>query len=229
MLITVANLTGGRAQSTCAVNLASELAGITYPCSDRWQSRYSVVLFDADPFSGVVGHYCSGENLPVSCEHRRLADKDVEMWIRRVLAIALEVDYVVMVNPPHYEALTKALVVASDLIVVPCSATAQDLAVTAAMVELIHAARPARADAGPKCMLVPMRSAAGSMDGNGPALQKFGEPLGPVIEENPAFENAYRERRWIGDFAWNSPAHESVRALAVSVKELLAVPARLNP
>ena len=230
MLITVANLTGGQAQSGCAVNLACELSGIEYPSADRWQSRYSVVLFDADPGSGVVSHYSSGENLPVSCEHRRLADSDVERWIDRIQQITAQVDYVVMIDPPHSEATTKALIGVSDLIVITCSAGAPDLAAIRAMIALILAARSIRPDAGPKCLVVPISSGAVTANGYGlgGALSGLGEPVGPVIDESAEFDKAYRERRWIGDFAWNSPAHQNIRSLALSVKRLLAVPARVK-
>ena len=227
MLITVANPTAGQAQSGCAVNLACELSGIEYPSADRWQSRYSVVLFDADPGSGVVSHYSSGENLPVSCEHRRLADSNVENWIQRILQIRAQVDYVVMIDAPHSEAITKALIGVSDLMVIPCSAAAPDLAATRSMIALILAARSKRPDAGPKCLVVPIRSGSGAVNGYGVGgtLSDLGEPVGPVIDESTAFDNAYRERRWIGDFAWNSPAHENIRSLALSVKRMLAAPA----
>jgi cellulose biosynthesis protein BcsQ len=222
MLITVANLTGGR-QSTCAVNLACELAGITHPCADRWQSRYSVVLYDADIRSGVDDDYCSRENLPVSYEKRRPADSNIKRWIERILSISAQVDYLVMIDPPHSEAITKALVGVSDLIVVPCSAIAAGLAAIRAIMELVRAARRSRPDAGPKCLLVPVRSGAGAVNGNGGGdeLSNFGEPLGPVIDERAEFKNAYRERRWIGDFARHSPAHEDIKSLALSVKRLL--------
>jgi cellulose biosynthesis protein BcsQ len=230
MLITVANLTGGQPQSGCAVNLACELAGIEYPSSDRWQSRYSVVLFDADPGSGIVAHYSLGEHLPVSCEHRRLADSDVERWIQRIMQITAQVDYVVMIDPPHSEAVTKALVGVSDLIVVPCSAAAPDLPAIRGIIALIRAARSTRPDAGPNCLLVPIRSAGAAANGYGigDALSGLGEPVGPAIDERPEFDNAYRERRWIGDFAWNSPAHEDIKSLALSVKRLLAAPGRVK-
>jgi len=230
MLITVANPTAGQAQSGCAVNLACELSGIEYPSADRWQSRYSVVLFDADPGSGVVSHYSSGENLPVSCEHRRLADSNVELWIQRIQQITAQVDYVVMIAPPHSEATTKALIGVSDLIVIPCSAAAPDLAAIRAIVALILAAQSARPDAGPKCLVVPIRSGSGTANGYGlgDSLNGLGVPVAPAIDESAEFNKAYLERRWIGDLAWNSPAHEAIKSLALSVKRLLAVPARVK-
>ena len=86
------------------------------------------------------------------------------------------------------------------------------------------AARGARADAGPKCLLVPTSSGIEAMNGKGSglALRNLGEPLGPVLHESAEFESAYRERRWIGDFAWNSPAHADITALATFAKLLLS-------
>jgi cellulose biosynthesis protein BcsQ len=222
MIITVVNLTGGRAQSTCAVNLACELAAIAYPFTDRWQSRYRVVLLNADPRSAVVAHYRAGMNLPVSCEQRRPAGLNVKQWIQRVKAIAAEVDYVVIVTPPHSEALTTALVGSSDLVVIPCLVSGSDLRAVTPITKMIRAARAARTDACPKCLLVPTSSGIGARngDGIGAALRKLGEPLAPVLYERAEFESAYSEGRWIGDFAWNSPAHLDIAALATSVRHL---------
>jgi cellulose biosynthesis protein BcsQ len=226
MLITVANLAGGLAQSSCAVNLACELAGVEHPGADRWQSSHRVILFDANPGSGVVNYYCSGNTLPVACDNRRLADSDLNAWIESVRAIAAGVDYFVMLGPMHSESVTSALIEISDLILVPYSVSAPDLPVIATTIELIRVARRARADLGPQCLLVPTRSSIGSMNEVGTAGSlKLGEPLGPLIDGWPEFKSAYSERRWIGDFAWGSPAHGDIRALAVGVRHELAAPA----
>jgi cellulose biosynthesis protein BcsQ len=223
MIVTVANLPGSRTQSTCAVNLACELAGVADPSADRWQSRYKVILLDADPAGDTVARYCSGRNLPVSCEQRRPADSNLEQWIQEVVATAAEVDYLVIVDPPHAEALTRALAGISDLVIIPCPVAGSDLGAITPVTESIRAARTTRTDAGPKCLLLPTSSPIGAMNGNGSgaALQNLGEPLGPVLHESAEFENAYRERRWIGDYAWNSPAHADITALATCAKQLL--------
>ena len=224
MIVTVTNLPGSRVQSTCAVNLACELAGVVYPSADRWESRYKVVLVDADPAGDIAARYCASQNLPVSCEQWRPTDSNLKQWIQRVVATAAEVDYVVVVDPPHSEALTAALAAVSDLVVIPCPVAGLDLGAITPITESIRAARGARADAGPKCLLVPTSSGIEAMNGKGSglALRNLGEPLGPVLHESAEFESAYRERRWIGDFAWNSPAHADITALATFAKLLLS-------
>ena len=223
MIVTVANLPGSRAQSTCAVNLACELAGVGYPPADRWQSRYRVVLVDADPASDLVAGYCAGRHLPVSCEQRHPADSNLAQWVQRVVTTAAEVDYVVIVTPPHSEALITALAGVTDLVISPCPIAGSDLGAITPITESIRSARTARADSGPKCMVLPTSSGIGTMNGqgSGPALRNLGEPLGPVLHESADFESAYCERRWIGDFAWNSPAHADITALATFAKQLL--------
>ena len=63
---------------------------------------------------------------------------DLELWIKRLRTITKEVDYLVVMAPPQVTAATQALIDASDLVVVPCSASAPDLAATAALVCVQH-------------------------------------------------------------------------------------------
>jgi len=220
MLITVANSCGVPSRSASAVNLACELAGIDQHSCDRWQSTYKVILSDADPLSAILNYYSSGEHLPVSCEFRPLEDSNVDRWIQQVLTVSATVDYyLVMLNTPAPPAVPSALFGASDLVIILCSASDPDLAATAALVGLIRTVRLERKTTGPKCLLVPTCSCGGvnTGDWNEDTLRQFGEQMRPKLVECTAFEDAYRNRRWIGDFAWNSAAHKEIKALAMSV------------
>jgi cellulose biosynthesis protein BcsQ len=221
MLINVANLQDG--QSTCALNLACALADMDDLCADRWKGARRVVLFDADPVRGTATGYGSGGHLPVSREYLPLGDSTIEQWLRRVLEIAAAVDYLVVESSPHFAGVATAFFSISDLVVVPCSASAADLAATAVMVEAIVTARRARSDGGPKCLLVPIRPNAGTTqeDDTGEALGAFGEMVGPAIYQRAAFEDAFAGR-WIGDFAHYSIAHAAITALAARVETILA-------
>ena len=221
MLINVANLQDG--QSTCALNLACALADMDYLGADRWKGARRVILFDADPIRGTATGYGSGGHLPVSRDYLPLGDSTIEQWLRRVLAIAAAVDFLVVESSPHFAGVATAFLSISDLVVVPCSASAADLAATSVMVETIATARLARADGGPKCLLVPTRPNAETTQESdaGDALQAFGELVGPAIYEKAAFETAFAGR-WIGDFAHYSVAHAAITALASRVETILA-------
>jgi cellulose biosynthesis protein BcsQ len=119
MLIAVANLKNESGKSTCAVNLACELAGTEQAASDRWQGRNAVLLSMLKP---NADHYCSGGQLPVSCEHLPLDDSKREIRIRRIREIATQVDYVVVDTEPSLPGVMRAMVGIADLVVVPCSA-----------------------------------------------------------------------------------------------------------
>jgi cellulose biosynthesis protein BcsQ len=219
MLINVANLEDG--YSTCALNLACALSGTDHLCPDRWKGARRVILFDAEPSRGTATGYDSGQ-LPISRDCLPLGDSTIDAWLLRILAIASEVDYLVVDSPSHFDAIASAILGISDLVVIPCSSSAADLAAAVAMMAAIGTMRLARADGGPKCLLVPTRGAAETTreDEIGEALRKFGEPVGPAIYRRAAFEDAFAGR-WIGDFAHYSPAHEAAMALAVCVEGIL--------
>jgi chromosome partitioning protein len=209
MLIAVANLKGGTGKSTVAVNLACALA-----------DGKRVVLVDCDA-QGTATHYVSGGRLPIQSDHLPLEDpKDVGQWLRRILAI--KADYVVLDAPPHVGTVTKAIIGISDLVIVPCSASTADLLATVPAMELIKAARSARSDGGPMCLLLPSRVDARTTAGREieKALQKFGEPVGPVIHQRTAFVDAFTAGLWVGGYAPGSAAHADIRALATSVKKV---------
>ena len=107
MLINVANLEDG--QSTCALNLACALSGTDQLCADRWKGARRVILFDAEPTRGTATGYASGGQLPVSRDSLPLGDSTIDKWLLRILAIASEVDYLVIDSPPHLDAIARAI------------------------------------------------------------------------------------------------------------------------
>jgi cellulose biosynthesis protein BcsQ len=221
MLIDVANLNDGRPRSTCAVNLACELADLDNLTGDRWQGKRRVVLFDADPNKGTETRYGYGGHLPVSHDCMPLGDSTIESWVGRLLSVAAEVDYVVVDSPPEFDSVTEAIVEISDLVIVPCSSAGADMLAASSVMDLLTRARTRRSDGGPKCLLVPTLTnprTAGREPGFD--LRKFGEPVGPAILERSTFEDAFAGR-WIGDFAHFSPAHLAITTLAAAVERLL--------
>jgi chromosome partitioning protein len=220
MLITVANTRGGSGKSTCAMNLACELAGVDIGCTDRWQGKNRVVLVGADA-QGTVARLCSGGHLPVSCDHGPLEDpQGIERWVQRIRAITMEADYIVVDGPSNVGLVAETIVSISDLVIVPCMISAVDLVTTIAPVmDLIKASRSIRSDGGPNCLLVPTRMQTGiAVDQEMQTLRGlFGEPIGPAIHEWAEFADVFNSGRWIGDVAPNSDAHGDIKRLAAAV------------
>lgn len=210
-VISVTNLKGGCGKSCIAVNLACELAA---------KRATSVTLVDADA-QATATYHCSAGLLPIAHHHLPLDDpRQIDSWIRRVLA--LETDYVILDAPPHVGAVTRAIVGISDAALVPCTASTADLLATVSAVDLIRAARQARSDGGPKCLLVPSRIDRRTSNGRDieSALEKFGETVGPAIHQRTAFVDAFTAQRSIRDYAPNSDAHRDIEALTSKVRSL---------
>jgi chromosome partitioning protein len=207
-VIAVGNLKGGVGKSTIAVNLACELAS----------KRVKVALVDADA-QGTTAHYASFGFLPLTWEHYPVDDSKVERWIQHVLAV--DSDFLVIDAPPHVGAVTQAIIGISDLAIVPCTPSSADLVATLPTIELVRKVRSARADKGPRCLLIPSRVDRRTIAGReiDQALASFGEPIGPAIHQRTGFIDAFSAGRWIGDYAPDSDAHSDIRALAKRVRQ----------
>lgn len=207
--IAICNLKGGCGKSTVALNLASALAS---------EAR-QVCLVDADA-QGTAAYCAEGGLLPVEYVSLVLG-KDVQGWIRRVLA--LRADIALIDAPPHAGDATEAIIGLADLVLVPCTPSTADILAAVKTIELVRAARLHRTDRGPQCVLVPSKVDRRTASGREieAALSQFGEPVGPVIRQLSGFVDAFTMRQWIGNYAPNSPAHEDIANLASYVKQTL--------
>jgi len=221
MFIAVVNLTDLSGESTCAVNLACELAGPSAIETDRWGGKRSVVFVDATT-NRKAAYHCSQRRLPVSCEHVPLQyPADIDHWIRRVAAI--EVDYVVIEGPSRGDVYVEAILSMSDLMVIPCSVDDRDLAAANSIVRLIGKARSTRMGRWPRCLLVPT-CVDGRIDTETDiktTLEQFGEPVTPPIHQRIEFADAFVAGRWIGEYAPNSFAHLEIKVLAARVEDCI--------
>ena len=220
MLIVVVNPHDGSGISTCAVNLACELADFNIHLTDRWRGKYSVVLADAN-VEGTATRCCSGGQLPVSGDQGPTEDpKDIRRWIERMQLVREEVDYVVVDGPSHFGPALERIVRICDLVIVPCAVA--DPVNLLPMTDLIKEARSLRSAGGPKCLFVPMCANVGIVAENelATALLKFGESVGPVVHQSVDFVKALNAGKWIGTFAPDSPAYGDIKALTTSVREI---------
>ncbi len=200
-IIAVANLKGGVGKSTIAVNLACAL-----------KAR----LVDADA-QGTAARWAS--STPIDVDSLPLdTEREAAAWINRVLA--LTASNIVIDCPPHVGAATSAAIGIADLVLVPVTPSAADLAATMPALALIGDARERRRDGGPKCLLIPSRvdwrTAAGRELAK--ALEGMGEPVGPEIRQRQALTDAVGAGEWIGVYQPRGDAAADFKALAAAVK-----------
>lgn len=81
--------------------------------------------------------------------------RDPHKWLGRLNADRDRADVVVVDLPPHLREQVAAALVAASLAVLPCRASALDLAALRRTLALVAEARAARRDRGPRVLIVP--------------------------------------------------------------------------
>lgn len=189
-VISVFNQKGGVGKTTIAIHLASALG---------------LELIDADP-QGSATAWAEAGLLPVSVRQ----PEDVVAYIR-----AAKADLVVDM-PPAVSDLTARLLLLSDLVLIPVTASALDIAATADALRLLDEARQARPI---KALLVPNR--VDRRTGSGQVLEGelvgFGEPVAPAIGYRTAFADAAAAGVWVEKGA----AGAEVRSVAAVVAGMM--------
>lgn len=136
-IVGIVQVKGGAGRSTVATNIAGELSKIgrtvLIDCDMPQGTAASWVAVrqqavEADLFGSVQGDTASS--------HRELLDK-VEQWRGQA-------DYIVLDGPPRIAELTRAILVLSDLALVPVGASVAELWATGDVVEIVRQAREVR-------------------------------------------------------------------------------------
>ncbi len=230
-IIAIANLKGGVGKSTIAVNLACALH----------EGGAKAMLVDADS-QGTSSFWHSQGRLPVPVAAMPLEDRAAKQgWLSRLITSEEATDrarvatwqkslrsataeFVVVDCPPHVGLATQGALAAADLVLVPVTASAADVAATEAAIKLIAAARKKRIDKGPACLVVPSRIDRSTATGRviEKVLKQFGEPMAPALCQRVAFADCTAFGQWIGDFAANSQGHREIRMLAAAVLQALS-------
>jgi chromosome partitioning protein len=229
-IISIVNLKGGVGKSTIAMNLACALAA----------QGHEAVVVDADS-QGTSSFWGEQGSLPVALQSMPLEDRSAaRRWTTRLLKSETaeastrsnnwqyclrqtQADYVIVDCPPHVGLATRAAVEVADIVLIPVTASAADVAATAPAIDLVMAARRERSDGGPKSLLVPSRIDRSTTTGHRieSILKQFGHDVGPAICQRIAFADSIAFGQWIGDYAPNSPGHKEVTRLADRVKRML--------
>lgn len=210
LIVAFLQLKGGAGKSTACWHVTAE-----------WCRRgRRGVIVDADPQQSLATIAArAGATVPVLSGTLEDA-RDAAEWRRLVMSV--DAEYLTIDLPPRLEDAAEAAAAIAGLVVVPVRASALDLDAAAKTVRLVRAARGARADGGPACLLVPSqvdrRTAAGRELPD--ALEGFGEPVGLGLGLRAAYGDALGAGEGVTAWAPASASAAEVRALASEIGEM---------
>ena len=181
MLIALANPKGGVGKTTIAVQLA-------LLAHERGRS---VAFVDCDA-QRTSSRWIKGLGDPFSL-HRMT---NVEELSRRMDSILDASEFVVADGPAGYSPITKALIVVSDLCLLPCGPSLAELETIPEVIALVREVQSNRSDRGPKACVVPNRVPAGArLSRDMPeALESLGLPHVDGLPQRMAHQEALTQR-----------------------------------
>jgi chromosome partitioning protein len=220
-IIASGNLKGGTGKTTIAVNLACALA----------ERQLEVSLLDVDP-QASAGAWAQSGLLPIRVETAppvTLAGGG--RWLGRAVELAAAADVLVLDLPPLLVATTASAIMIADLILVPVTTSAVDVAPTEQVLRMIRTSRESRRDGNPKALLVPNRGSppADCDDATGAAIASLRERWAPPIRQHADHVTAFALGSWTGRYAPASAATRDLLALAEAIEALLGLVPRPRP
>lgn len=215
-IIAVGNLKGGTGKSTVSVNLGCALA----------ERGHRTVLIDTDPQKSA-SLWSQGGLLPIGVAEFPLRDLSAAGdWIEELDILRARYSRVVIDLPAVVSPVLASAFLVSDLILIPSSISEVDVQATRRTLKHVGNTRRERAANPPKVLIVPQQVRKGwfSDGGVGEQLTALREPLSQPIRYDKKFGQAFKARRWIGDFANGCNGHRDMQALARVVDSLLPQP-----
>ena len=213
-IIVSGNLKGGTGKTTVAVNLACAL-GVR---------GFAVVVLDADPM-GAASEWARPGRLPVRVESAPPAQANASRWLGRATELAGAADLLVIDLPPVLVPTLASAMMIADLLLVPITPSALDVAPTESVLRMVRLTRESRRDGRPKALLVPNK-----VDPRGAynaateaAVDSLHERWAPQLHHHTDHVNAFAVGEWIGSYAPGSAAAAEIRALADAAQAMLGL------
>jgi chromosome partitioning protein len=222
-IIASGNLKGGTGKTTIAVNLACALA----------TRGFEVWVLDVDP-QGSATEWAARGRLPVRVES--VASIQVtggSRWLNRAAELAKSVDLLVIDLPPLIVPAMASATMIADLMLVPITPSALEVAPTERVLRTIRITRETRHADRPKALLVPNK-----VDLQGhynqateAAVDSLHERWAPRVRQHTDHVNAFAVGEWVGRYAPGSPASQDIQALADATLAMLGLqpPTRAEP
>jgi chromosome partitioning protein len=214
-IIVSGNLKGGTGKTTIAVNLACALAARGFAAS----------VLDVDP-QGSALEWSQHGRLPVAVGGvPSIQVTGSSRWLSRAAELAKGVDVLVIDLPPLIVPAIAAAMMIADLVLVPITPSAVDVAPTERVLRTIRIARESRPEGRPKALLVPNK-----VDSQGDynaatetAVDSLHERWAPPVRQHTDHVNAFAVGDWTGGYAPNSPATSDILALADAAQAMLGL------
>ncbi|HEX6142290.1 MAG TPA: ParA family protein [Geminicoccaceae bacterium] len=214
-IILSANLKGGTGKSTIAVNLACALA----------RDGFEVVLVDVDPQATAVEWAARG-GLPVRVAGEAPIDLHGQgRWPKRAVDLARETEFVVLDLPPLVGRILASGLMIADLVLIPLTPSAVDVAPTREVLRQVRISRESRQGRRPKALLVPNRVDYDARydEATQAAVEALKERWAPPLRRDTDFVNAFASGTWVGDYAPRGRAARDLLKLKRAVLERLEV------
>ncbi len=212
MITALLNQKGGVGKTTLAIHLAGEFA----------KRGKSVIVIDADPQGSALDW---SERRRQSGEPRRFGVIGLprETLHHEAREIACTADHVIIDGPPRVTALTRAAIMASDLVLIPVQPSPFDVWASMEMIQLIAEARVFRPSLRAAFVLSRrvVRTIIGR-DSRAALNELYIKPLATEIHQRVGFAGAIAGGLLVSEAHPTSVAVQEISSLATEVYGLLA-------